>query len=230
MFYFIAQAAEPVINGLDVVKAVDDFYQHAWLMLTVLFALFGSLIVIVMPLIMQRIQSSSFNKAEKRLKDEIEQIKKTTQESVQETIESTRREIDEIQKDLVTQIDNKTRLNRGEFYSILARLFSFGFGQHNAPCICHLVAASEFAFLKHYGHVTEELDLAISTEFSIHVGPGRVESKIRKEAESFRAKLLKIIDEIGEILEAQGVKDQFSEQLAKVRDTCTHGELIVDNP
>ncbi len=90
MFDFIAQAAEPVITGLDVVKTVDAFYQNAWLMLFGMVVLFGSIIGIVMPLIIQRIQSSSFDKTEKRLKDEIEQIKNETQESIQEEVAALR--------------------------------------------------------------------------------------------------------------------------------------------
>ena len=140
MFNLIAQATEPVITGLDVMQAVDAFYQHAWLMLTALLVFFGSLIVIVMPLIMQRIQSSSFNKAEKRLKDEIEQVKNKTEDSIQEKLDSTKREIDKIQKDLTVRIDKETRSNRAEFYSQLGVLFSMDFGQKSFSFILQIIS------------------------------------------------------------------------------------------
>ena len=100
MFDFIAQAAEPVITGLDVVKAVDAFYHNAWVKLVFVFGFFGFLIGVVMPFIIQRIQSSSFDKTEKRLKDEIEQIKNKTQESIQEEVKALRSTFNEIQKNI----------------------------------------------------------------------------------------------------------------------------------
>jgi len=105
MFDFIAQAAEPVITGLDVVKTVDAFYHNAWLMLFGMVVLFGSIIGIVMPLIIQRIQSSSFDKTEKRLKDEIEQIKNKTQESIQGEVVALRSTFIEIQKNIEKRLD-----------------------------------------------------------------------------------------------------------------------------
>jgi vacuolar-type H+-ATPase subunit I/STV1 len=230
MFYFIAQTADPVINGLDVVKAVDDFYQHAWLMLTVLFVLFGSLIGIVMPLIMQRIQLSSFNKSEKRLKDEIEQIKKITQESIQEKVESTKREIDKIQKDLVTQIDKETRTIRAEFYSQLGNLFSMDFGQKLFAFVLRITSATEYAVLKQYDYVTEELNRVISEEYKICIHPGEDKSTAEKLAESTRTMLSKQVDELCEILKDQGVKDRFSEQLAKVYDFFKSLIIVADKP
>ena len=117
MFDFIAQAAEPVITGLDVVKTVDAFYQDAWLKLIGVLVFFGALIGVVMPLIIQRIQSSSFDKTEKRLKDEIEQIKNDTQERIQGEVKVIKSKFVEIQKDIEKRIDEKTRSNRAEFYA-----------------------------------------------------------------------------------------------------------------
>ncbi len=216
MFYLIAQVAEPVITGLDVVQAVDAFYQHAWLMLAGLLIFFGSMIGIVMPLIMQRIQSSSFSKTEKRLKDEIEQVKNKTEDSIQEKFESTKREIDKIQKDLETQIDKETRFNRAGFYSQLGVLFSMDFGQKTSSLVLRITSATEYAVLKQYDHVTEELNRAISEEYRINILPGKEMSRAEKVAEELITMLLKQVDGLREILEEQGVKGRFSEQLAKV--------------
>jgi len=230
MFNLIAQAAEPVITGLDVVEAVDTFYQHAWLMLAGLLIFFGSMIGIVMPLIMQRIQSSSFDKTEKRLKDEIEQIKNKTEDSIQEKIESTKREIDKIQKDLKVRIDEETRSNRAEFYSQLGNLFSMDSGQESAAFIFRITSAKEYAVLKHYDSVTEELNRAISEECRIRIHSGKKRARAEEIAEGIRTMVLEEVDGLRKILEDQGVKDRFSEQLAKVYDFCTNFAVVTDKP
>lgn len=220
MFNLIAQAAEPVITGLDVVQAVDAFYQHAWLMLAGLLVFFGSMIGIVMPLIMQRIQSSSFNKTEKHLKDEIEQVKNETEDSIQEKLESTKCEIDKIQKDLMTQIDKRSRSNRAEFYSQLGILSSIEFGQKFFSFSLRIIAAKDYAILKRYDEVTEELNRAVSKKFSVHIISGDKKTEIDDVIRGVRTMLSGQIDELCKILEDNGVRDRFSEQLAKVYDVC----------
>ena len=162
MFDFIAQAAEPVITGLDVVKTVDAFYQNAWLMLFGMVVFLGSIIGIVMPLIIQRKQLSSSDKTEKRLKDEIEQIKNETQESIQEEVKVLRSTFVEIQKDIEKKIDIETGFNRAEFYSQLATCFTLVGGQELGTFFFLIISAKENAILKNYEAVTETLNQAIS--------------------------------------------------------------------
>ena len=200
MFDFLAQAGEPVITGLDVVKSVDAFYQHAWLMLAGLLVFFGSMIGIVMPFIMQRIQSSSFDKTEKLLKDEIEQIKNKTQESIEKKVEDTKREIDEIQKDLETQIDKKTRSNRAEFYSQLGNLFSFDWGQQFTPFFLRIYSAEESAALKRYDNVTEELNRILSTDYRIHVRAGKQGAAAEELAEELRSMCSEQVNRLRKLL------------------------------
>jgi len=213
MFDFIAQAAEPVITGLDVVKTVDAFYQNAWLMLFGMVVLFGSIIGIVMPLIIQRIQSSSFDKTEKRLKDEIEQIKNETQGSIQGEVEALTSKFDEIQKNMEKQIDKRARLNRAEFYSQMATSFTLGGGKKLDTFIFHITSAKELATLKDYGLLTKELDRAISAKGRICVPYPK--GLVNKE---FQTRLLKQINGIREALVDQGVISKYSEQLGNIED------------
>ena len=230
MFDFIAQAAEPVITGLDVVKTVDAFYQDAWLKLIGVLVFFGALIGVVMPLIIQRIQSSSFDKTEKRLKDEIEQIKNKTQESIQGEVETLRSTFNEIQNNIEKRIVEETRANRAEFYSQLATSFTLGFGQELGAFIFRIVSAKENAFLKNYEAVTEELNRAISEKGLIRIFPGKEKAKAEEMAKKFRTMFKEQVDELCRILEEQGVKTRYSEQLAKVYDFCKNVAVVADKP
>ena len=230
MFDFIAQAAEPVITGLDVVKTVDAFYHNAWLMLVGLLALFGTLVVVVMPLIMQRIQSSSFDKTEKRLKGEIEQIKNKTQESIQGEVEDLRSKFVEIQKDIEKRIENETRSNRAEFYSQMASSFTMDFGQEIAAFVFRINSAKEYAVLKDYESVTEQLNRAISEKGIFRVCPGNNRAEAEELVEKIRTMCLERVDNLRKILEEQGVKDRYSEQLAKVYEICKNLVIVIDKP
>ncbi len=227
MFDFIAQAAEPVITGLDVVKTVEAFYYNAWLMLVGLLALFGSLVVVVMPLIMQRIQSSSFDKTEKRLKDEIEQSKIKTQESIQEEVKVIKSKFDEIQKDIEKQIDKRARSNRAEFYAQLATSFMYiGEGKFSS-FLCYITAAREYATLKKYELLTNTLNQVISIG-GIRLRPGTGTTKSKKEVKKTQTLTLEHVDKLRRILEEQGVEDRYSEQLAKVNEICNNLVTVAD--
>lgn len=229
MFDFIAQAAEPVITGLDVVKTVDAFYQNAWLMLFGMVVLFGSIIGIVMPLIIQRIQSSSFDKTEKRLKDEIEQIKNDTKESIQGEVEALSSTFNEIQKNIEKRIDEETRANRAEFYSQLATSSSYGIGQELVTFMFRIFSAREYAALKDYEAVTVALNRICSQKI-IRVPPGKEKAKAEKLAEGIRTHFLKLVDGLRKILEEQGVINRFSELLAKVDDFAKNSAIVADKP
>ncbi|HUU19752.1 MAG TPA: hypothetical protein VMW72_21555 [Sedimentisphaerales bacterium] len=231
MFDFIAQAAEPVITGLDVVKAVDAFYHNAWLKLVVVFAFFGAMIGVVMPLIIQRIQSSSFDKTEKRLKDEIEQIKNITHLSIQEEVEALRSTFDEIQKNLEKQIDKRTRLNRAEFYHQLATCFSLDSEQKCITFIFHITAAREYATLKDYESLTKELNRAISDSAGeIHLLSATSTAKTKEMSKETQAACLEQVDGIRKMLEGQGAISRYSEQLEKVYEICNNLLIVADKP
>jgi len=225
MFDFIAQAAEPVITGLDVVKTVDAFYHNAWLMLVGMLFLFG----IVMPLIIQRIQSSSFDKTEKRLKDEIEQIKNKTLESIQEEVKALKSTFVEIQKNMEKRIVYETRVNRAEFYSQLATSFSLVLGQEFNTFVCRIISAIEYATLKNYDFVTKQLNRIISAKRRIRVTPGKDKTETEELVEKYRTKVTEQVDKLSKILEEQGVITNYSEQLAKVYDFCKN-DVVIDKP
>ena len=231
MFDFIAQAAEPVITGLDVVKTVDAFYHNAWLMLVGLLALFGTLVVVVMPLIMQRIQSSSFDKTEKRLKGEIEQIKNKTQESIQGEVEVIKSKFVEIQKDMEKKIDIETRSNRAEFYAQLATSYVFINEGKFSSFFFNITAAREYAILKSYEFLTKVLDQAISASAGgIRLRPGTGVTKSIKEVKDAQTLILEKVDKLLRILEEQGVEDRYSSQLAKVYEICNNLVTVADKP
>ncbi|MCP4613508.1 MAG: hypothetical protein GY845_32855 [Planctomycetes bacterium] len=231
MFDFIAQAAEPVITGLDVVKTVDAFYNDAWLRLTGMLFLFGIMVGVVMPLIIQRIQSSSFNKTEKRLKDEIEQIKIETQESIKGEVKALTSKFDEIQKNMEKQIDKRARTNRAEFYGQLALSFGFDLKRKPSRFMFHITAAREFAILKKYESLTDELNLAITTSAGgIHLLSEISTSKTKESAKQTQTIILGQVDKIRKLLEAQGVKDRYSEQLEKIYEICNNLVTVADKP
>ena len=230
MFDFIAQAAEPVITGLDVVKTVDAFYHNAWLKLMGMFVLFGSIIGIVIPLIIQRIQSSSFDKTEKRLKDEIEQIKNKTQESIQREVEALRSTFDEIQKNIEKRIIKETRSNRAEFYSQLANTFPIG-DKKFITFVFHITAAREFASLKRYESLTDELNRAITVSAGgIHLLSGTETAKSKEMVKDTQAVTLEQVAKLRKMLEGQSVISTYSEQLAKVDETCKNLLIVADKP
>ena len=230
MFDFIAQAAEPVITGLDVVKTVDAFYQDAWLKLIGVLVFFGALIGVVMPLIIQRIQSSSFDKTEKRLKDEIEQIKNETQESIQEEVKVLRSTFVEIQKDIEKKIDIETGFNRAEFYSQLATCFTLVGGQELGTFFFRIISAKENAILKNYEAVTETLNQAISKVGGFRILPEKELANAEELAEALRTEFIELVDAIRKILEEQGVINRYSELLAKVYDFCKNCIIAADKP
>ncbi|MGD8785986.1 MAG: hypothetical protein PVJ60_01065 [Phycisphaerales bacterium] len=231
MLNLIAQAAEPVINGLDVVKNVDAFYHNAWLKLIITVVLLGTLIGVVMPLIIQSIQSSSFDKTEKRLKDEIEQIKNETQVSIQREVGVLDCKFVEIQKNLENQIDKKARFNRAEFYGQMALSLEYDAKNKLSSFIFYITAAREFAILKHYKQFTEELNRAISvSKEGFHLLSETSTAKTKEIIKEIQKLYLEQIDELSEMLENQGVKNKYSEQLEKVREICENLTTVVAKP
>ena len=230
MFDFIAQAAEPVITGLDVVKTVDAFYQDAWLKLIGVLVFFGALIGVVMPLIIQRIQSSSFDKTEKRLKDEIEQIKNETQGSIQEEVKALTSKFDEIQKNMEKRLDEETRLTRAEFYREMGASLTMDVGQEIGTFIFRIISAREYATLKKYDFVAEQLNQAISKKDRIFVVTGKGRAEAEEIVETIRAMCSGYVDELSKILEDQGVINRYSELLAKVYDFCKNCIIAADKP
>ncbi len=230
MFDFIAQAAEPVITGLDVVKTVDAFYQDAWLKLIGVLVFFGALIGVVMPLIIQRIQSSSFDKTEKRLKDKIEQIQNKTQESIQGEVEALRSTFVEIQKNMEKRLDEEVRLIRAEFYGELGSSFSLDVGQEIAAFIFLIISAKEYAALKNYAIVTKLLNQIISEKDRICVITEKDKAEAEEKVKAVQILCSEYIDELCRILEEQGLKDRFSEQLAEIYEISKNLLTVADKP
>jgi len=227
MFDFIAQAAEPVITGLDVVKTVDAFYQNAWLMLIGLFAVIG----IVMPFIIQRIQLSYFDKTEKRLKDEIEQIKNETQESIKEEVETLTSTFVEIQKNIEKKIDEETRLNHAEFYSQMALSFEYDLKNRLSSFNFYIIAAKDYAILKKYKSLTQGFNQAIRvSEGELYILSETSTPETKELAKQNQTMVLGQLDELSKILEEQGVKDRYSEQLTKIYENCENLLIVDDKP
>ena len=221
MFYLLAQAVEPVINGLDVVNKVDAFYQNAWVKLIIMVAILGSLIGVVIPLIIQRIQLSSFDKTEKRFKDEIEQIKSETQVSIQKEVGVLKSKFDEIQKNMEKKIDEKTRSNRSEFYEQMA--INLDYDGNNPVCsfMFYIFAARDCAILKEYESLTRLFNQAISIpEENMKILTKTSTAETKESLKETQKSILDDIDEICKILKEQNAISKYSEQLAKVREIC----------
>jgi len=71
MLFFIAQM-EP--NAIDIVNKVESFYQSSFTMLVAVLTIGLVIVGIVIPLVINRFQIRSFDRAEKRLRDEIKEL------------------------------------------------------------------------------------------------------------------------------------------------------------
>ncbi len=161
-----------------------------------------------------------------------EQIKNKTQESIQGEVEALSSTFDEIQKNIMRRIEVETRSNRAEFYSQLAASFTMGFEQEFVAFIFRIFSAREYATLKSYDGLTQVLNHAISEKGLIRIPPGKEKERAKAEklAEGMRTTCLEEVDKLRKILEEQGVKNRFSELLAKVDDFCKNFVLVADKP
>ena len=72
------------------------------------------------------------------------------------------------------------------------------------------------------------LNRIISKEVIIRIPPGKETAKAEEIAEKIRTACLEQVDVIRKILEEQGVKNRFSELLAKVDDFCKKAVIVAD--
>ena len=74
-------------DALDIIEKVDAFYQNAWLKLMALVAIGGALVGVVMPIILERRQSKSFDRTKKELDDEIARVHAALKNDIEQVTE-----------------------------------------------------------------------------------------------------------------------------------------------
>ena len=243
--FVIVQAAEPVINGLEIAKQVDSFYFNAWIMLMGSLTALGS-VGAFMLYRTKRQQLASFKETEERLKVEIEKIKtetkketkeeakkdvktevkalkaeiehlKTvTEEGVLEEIGSIDQRFDEKQKKL-EELDKEIRTNRGEFYGQMANIFEIEFKKVGVAILFRITSMIEYAEIRDYEQITKGLNFILSYE-----------DKIKTNAET-KTGLLDRVAEIRKILIKQDKIIEFAGQLRKLEEWIENA-VVVEEP
>lgn len=212
------------INGLEIVNRVELFYNRAWRKLLITLGLFGFVVTIIMPYILQRIQLASFKETEYRLKEE---IRDETKENVKKEIDTITKKFDESREELVKQINKAINGTRAELYGQLGTSLLDKNMQPVLGILFQLVSARDYIKVEKDKFADIRLDSIISLEKNIKIERSPENEKLIEE---IRTVLLGKVAEIREELTKRNKIAEFKSQLMKVEEWIRTHIFIFDKP
>ena len=162
MYGIIEQLAPQVVDAIDVLTKVDQFYHNAWLKLLYVVGIGGFIIGVIVPLVVQRIQQASFKSAETRFEAELDKVKGEYVEDLRRVSAEAQDQLNKTVTDLVQRTTKRIRGSSGNFYGFLAMILPDTVVGPAARVLLYIFSAYEFASAEADSMLEMALDYAVT--------------------------------------------------------------------
>ena len=208
MFGILAEAAQPVVTGADILEKVSSFFYIAWGMLLAMVVLVAGVVGWLVPWWISRAQKRSFDLKEKDLLDRID-----TQR------EEAERQIEQLEQRLIQKMKEELAAAKGDTYYLQGVVLLAQEGFRAVGVQMALMAA------KSYVKATEEQKrkIGISLEAAIDACEGHEE-----ELRSATKTPSKELNELAAEIEDKGLQSRFGDMVERIRKLLEKAEEHTD--